>query len=71
MYAVVGIWQRDEQQSEAQVQFLLDSEAAALAFKAGVEANSQNQAAHGVAMELLTVVEVIAALPSHVERHSL
>lgn len=99
MYAVVGIWQREEQQSEAQLQFLrerivpnvrqspgfvagywthdhntgkdhtlivLDSEAAALAFKAGVEANSQNQAAHGVALELLTVVEVVAALPSQV-----
>ncbi len=102
MYAVVGIWQRDEQQSEAQLQFLrerivpnvgrspgfvagywthdhstgkdhtmivLDSEAAALAFKDGVEGNSRNQTAYGVTMELLTVVEVLAALPSGVEQY--
>ncbi len=97
MYAVVGIWQRDEQQSDAQLQVLreqivpnvgrspgfvagywtydhstgkdhtmivLDSEEAALAFKAGVEGKSQNQAALGLTVELLTVVEVLASLPS-------
>ncbi len=96
MYAVVGIWQRDERASEAQLQVLreqivpnvsrspgfvagywthdhstgkdhtmivLDSEAAALAFKAVVEGNSRNQAALGVTMELLSVVEVVAAAP--------
>lgn len=53
---------------EDHTMIILDNEAAALAFKAGVEGNSQNQAAFGVRMELLTVVDVLAALPNGTEQ---
>lgn len=66
---MAGYWTHDHSTGKDHTMIVLDSEAAALAFKAGVEANSQNQAAHGVTMELLSLVEVIAALPSQVEQH--
>lgn len=66
---MAGYWTHDHSTGKDHTMIVLDSEAAALAFKAGVEANSKNQAAHGVTMELLSLVEVIAALPSQVEQH--
>ncbi len=93
MYAVVGIWHRDESQSEEQLRVLreqivpsvrqspgfvsgywthdpssgkdytvivFEREDAARSFKAVVEGNSQGQAERGIALESLSVAEVLA-----------
>ena len=63
---IAGYWTHDHATGKSHSFIVLDSEAAARAFKDFVESNSQSQARFGVILEQISMVEVVAALPTPV-----
>ncbi len=58
---VAGYWTHDRSSGKDHTTIVFEGEEAALAFKSAVGGNSRNQAAHGMEIELLVVVEVLAS----------